>query len=94
MDDADKFIRPVEVGGQLVVETNRSADSIIWNIKLLLDKFGVSYDDLKIYYRKLDGIETIVQNDVRASIDEYVFQKEMRMILQWHYPYGYRINSS
>lgn len=33
-------------------------------------------------------------SDVRASIDEYVFQKEMRMILQRHYAYGYRINSS
>lgn len=33
-------------------------------------------------------------SDVRASIDEHVFQKEMRMILQRHYAYGYRINSS
>ena len=94
MDHTDKFSRPVEVGERLVVETNRSADNIIWNIKTLLDKCGVNYDDLKICYRKRNGAKTIAQNNVKEIINEYMYQKELRMILQQHYAYGYRINSS
>ena len=55
IDDADKLKSPVEVGERLVVETNQSADNIIWNIHSLLNKCGVSHEKLKIYYRNLLG---------------------------------------
>lgn len=94
MDNADKFICPVKVREGMEVDTNPTANNIICNIKILLDKCGANYDDLKIYYRKFNVAENIEQNNERAIIDVFNYQKEIRIILQKHYAYGYRINSS
>lgn len=94
MADADKFTCPVKVGEQLVVDTNLTADNIVCNIKVLLDKCGTSYDDLKIYYRKFNVAERSAQYKQRIINNAFNYQKEMRIILQKRYAYGYRINSS
>ncbi|WP_138262166.1 hypothetical protein [[Clostridium] hylemonae] len=93
IDGADKFNSPVEVGERLIMETNQSADNIIWNIRTLLNKCNVSHESLKIYYRKHNCTNTTEQNNMR-TICEYENQKQIRKILQKHYAYGYRINSS
>lgn len=92
--DADKFTCPVKVGEQLVVDTNLTVDNIVCNIKILLDKCGASYDDLKIYYKKCNVTKKLAQYNQKIINDTFNYQKKIRLILLKRYAYGYRINSS
>lgn len=55
---AENFRSPMDIGGGLFVETNRSSTMLVNNIKRFLDICGVAYGDVTITYTKQDNFST------------------------------------
>ncbi|MGX8710384.1 MAG: hypothetical protein ACQGTM_09090 [bacterium] len=94
--NSEVFMRPVSIGSEYVLETNRSTDNIIRNITFLLNRCSVSLEDVEIECLLRDASQPSTSIKTRASQTEIAckFKKEVTSVLTNHYSFGYRIESS
>lgn len=94
--DAKAFVRPTRINDTYVLETNRSTDNIIRNIAFLLNRCRVEFSNVEIdcAFRHGNQTSSPKANRLAENSNMHEFKDAVTTILQRHYAFGYRLESS
>ncbi len=63
----DKFAKPKNIGGDLYIETNRSATQIVQNIRSFLELCNIDYSSVYIEYLKNESIKNLSKTEINSE---------------------------
>lgn len=94
--NAKAFVRPTRINDTYVLETNRSTNNIIRNIAFLLGRCHVAFADVEIdcAFRQGNQPSSPKANRLAENSNRHEFKDAVTTILQRHYAFGYRLESS